>query len=187
MSVVDDLLTANEAKMKKVISHLKEDLASLRAGRATPALLNKITVDYYGAPTPINQVANVTVPEPRMIVITPWDKTMIKELSRAIMASDLGLNPNSDGACIRLNMPMLTEERRKELVKTARKHTEEARVSIRNMRRDIIEGIKKAEKAKTITEDDSTDGQDQAQKLTDKMMKEVDKVIAAKEKEIMEV
>ena len=94
MSVVDDLLTANEAKMKKVISHLKEDLASLRAGRATPALLNKITVDYYGAPTPINQVANVTVPEPRMIVITPWDKTMIKELSRAIMASDLGLNPN---------------------------------------------------------------------------------------------
>ena len=121
MSVVDDLLTANEAKMKKVISHLKEDLASLRAGRATPALLNKITVDYYGAPTPINQVANVTVPEPRMIVITPWDKTMIKELSRAIMASDLGLNPNSDGACIRLNMPMLTEERRKELVKTRKR------------------------------------------------------------------
>lgn len=143
MSVVEELLTANEAKMKKVTAHLKEDLASLRAGRATPALLNKVTVDYYGTPTPVNQVANVTVPEPRMIVITPWDKSMIKDLSRAIMASDLGLTPNSDGTCIRLNMPMLTEERRKELVKTARKHTEEARVSVRNMRRDIIDGIKK--------------------------------------------
>jgi ribosome recycling factor len=187
MTVVEDLLTTNEAKMKKVTAHLREDLASLRAGRATPALLNKVTVDYYGAPTPINQVANVTIPEPRMIVITPWDKSMIKELSRAIMASDLGLTPNSDGACIRLNLPLLTEERRKELVKTARKHTEEARVSIRNMRRDIIDGIKKAEKAKTITEDDSKDGQEQAQKLTDKLMKEIDSIIEAKEKEIMSV
>ncbi|MGI6262461.1 MAG: ribosome recycling factor [Succiniclasticum sp.] len=187
MSVVEDLLTTNEAKMKKVTAHLREDLATLRAGRATPALLNKVTVDYYGAPTPINQVANVTIPEPRMIVITPWDKSMIKELSRAIMASDLGLTPNSDGACIRLNLPLLTEERRKELVKTARKHTEEARVSVRNMRRDIIDGIKKAEKAKTITEDDSKDGQEQAQKLTDKLMKEIDSIIEAKEKEIMSV
>ena len=186
MSVVEELLTANEAKMKKVTAHLKEDLASLRAGRATPALLNKVTVDYYGTPTPVNQVANVTVPEPRMIVITPWDKSMIKDLSRAIMASDLGLTPNSDGTCIRLNMPMLTEERRKELVKTARKHTEEARVSVRNMRRDIIDGIKKAEKAKTITEDDAKDGQDKAQKLTDKLMKDIDSIIEAKEKEIME-
>lgn len=187
MSVVEELLTANEAKMKKVTAHLKEDLAGLRAGRATPALLNKVTVDYYGTPTPVNQVANVTVPEPRMIVITPWDKSMIKDLSRAIMASDLGLTPNSDGTCIRLNMPMLTEERRKELVKTARKHTEEARVSVRNMRRDIIDGIKKAEKAKTITEDDAKDGQDKAQKLTDKLMKDIDSIIEAKEKEIMSV
>lgn len=187
MSVVEELLTANEAKMKKVTAHLKEDLASLRAGRATPALLNKVTVDYYGTPTPVNQVANVTVPEPRMIVITPWDKSMIKDLSRAIMASDLGLTPNSDGTCIRLNMPMLTEERRKELVKTARKHTEEARVSVRNMRRDIIDGIKKAEKAKTITEDDAKDGQDKTQKLTDKLMKDIDSIIEAKEKEIMSV
>ena len=177
MATIEELLTNNEEKMKKTISFLREDLAGLRAGRATPALLNKITVDYYGTPTPIN----------RMIVITPWEKTMIKAISKAIMTSDLGLNPNTDGSVIRLNLPQLTEERRKELVKTANKRTEEARVSIRNMRRDIIEGIKKAEKAKEITEDDSKDGQDKAQKLTDKMMKEIDKVIEAKEKEIMEV
>ena len=156
MATIEELLTTNEEKMKKTISYLREDLAGLRAGRATPALLNKITVDYYGTP-------------------------------KAIMTSDLGLNPNTDGSVIRLNLPQLTEERRKELVKTANKRTEEARVSIRNMRRDIIDGIKKAEKAKEITEDDSKDGQDKAQKLTDKMMKEIDKVIEAKEKEIMEV
>ena len=182
MATIEELLTTNEEKMKKTISYLREDLAGLRAGRATPALLNKITVDYYGTPTPINQVANIGVPEPRMIVITPWEKTMIKAISKAIMTSDLGLNPNTDGSVIRLNLPQLTEERRKELVKTANKRTEEARVSIRNMRRDIIDGIKKAEKAKEITEDDSKDGQDKAQKLTDKMMKEIDKVIEAKEK-----
>ena len=182
MATVEELLQNNEEKMKKTISFLREDLAGLRAGRATPALLNKITVDYYGTPTPINQVANIGVPEPRMIVITPWEKTMIKAISKAIMSSDLGLNPNTDGSVIRLNLPQLTEERRKELVKTANKRTEEARVSVRNMRRDIIDGIKKAEKAKEITEDDSKDGQDKAQKLTDKMMKEIDKVIEAKEK-----
>ena len=174
-------------KMEKTLSVLKRDYGAIRAGRANPAVLDKITIDYYGTPTPINQVANIGVPEPRMIVITPWEKTMVKAISKAIMTSDLGLNPNTDGSVIRLNLPQLTEERRKELVKTANKRTEEARVSIRNMRRDIIEGIKKAEKAKEITEDDSKDGQDKAQKLTDKMMKEIDKVIEAKEKEIMEV
>ncbi|MBQ9696995.1 MAG: ribosome recycling factor [Acidaminococcaceae bacterium] len=187
MATIEELLSTNEEKMKKTISYLREDLAGLRAGRATPALLNKITVDYYGTPTPVNQVANVGVPEPRMIVITPWEKSMIKPIAKAIMTSDLGLNPNTDGSVIRLNLPQLTEERRKELVKTANKRTEEARVSVRGLRRDIIEGIKKAEKAKQITEDDSKDGQDKAQKLTDKMMKEIDKVIEAKEKEIMEV
>ncbi|MBO5587949.1 MAG: ribosome recycling factor [Acidaminococcaceae bacterium] len=187
MATIEEMLASNEDKMKKTISYLREDLAGLRAGRATPALLNKIMVDYYGTPTPVNQVANVAVPEPRMIVITPWEKTMIKAISKAIMTSDLGLNPNTDGSVIRLNLPQLTEDRRKELVKTARKRTEEARVTVRGLRRDIIEGIKKAEKAKQVTEDDSKEGQENAQKLTDKMMKEIDKVIEAKEKEIMEV
>ena len=187
MATIEEMLASNEVKMKKTISYLREDLAGLRAGRATPALLNKIMVDYYGTPTPVNQVANVAVPEPRMIVITPWEKTMIKAISKAIMTSDLGLNPNTDGSVIRLNLPQLTEDRRKELVKTARKRTEEARVTVRGLRRDIIEGIKKAEKAKQVTEDDSKEGQENAQKLTDKMMKEIDKVIEAKEKEIMEV
>lgn len=187
MATIEEMLASNEDKMKKTISYLREDLAGLRAGRATPALLNKIMVDYYGTPTPVNQVANVAVPEPRMIVITPWGKNMIKAISKAIMTSDLGLNPNTDGSVIRLNLPQLTEDRRKELVKTARKRTEEARVTVRGLRRDIIEGIKKAEKAKQVTEDDSKEGQENAQKLTDKMMKEIDKVIEAKEKEIMEV
>lgn len=187
MATIEEMLASNEDKMKKTISYLREDLAGLRAGRATPALLNKIMVDYYGTPTPVNQVANVAVPEPRMIVITPWEKTMIKAISKAIMTSDLGLNPNTDGSVIRLNLPQLTEDRRKELVKAARKRTEEARVTVRGLRRDIIEGIKKAEKAKQVTEDDSKEGQENAQKLTDKMMKEIDKVIEAKEKEIMEV
>lgn len=187
MATIEEMLASNEDKMKKTISYLREDLAGLRAGRATPALLNKIMVDYYGTPTPVNQVANVAVPEPRMIVITPWEKTMIKAISKAIMTSDLGLNPNTDGSVIRLNLPQLTEDRRKDLVKTARKRTEEARVTVRGLRRDIIEGIKKAEKAKQVTEDDSKEGQENAQKLTDKMMKEIDKVIEAKEKEIMEV
>ena len=187
MATIEEMLASNEDKMKKTISYLREDLAGLRAGRATPALLNKIMVDYYGTPTPVNQVANVAVPEPRMIVITPWEKTMIKAISKAIMTSDLGLNPNTDGSVIRLNVPQLTEDRRKELVKTARKRTEEARVTVRGLRRDIIEGIKKAEKAKQVTEDDSKEGQENAQKLTDKMMKEIDKVIEAKAKEIMEV
>ncbi|MBQ9320099.1 MAG: ribosome recycling factor [Acidaminococcaceae bacterium] len=187
MATIEEMLASNEDKMKKTISYLREDLAGLRAGRATPALLNKIMVDYYGTPTPVNQVANVAVPEPRMIVITPWEKNMIKAISKAIMTSDLGLNPNTDGSVIRLNLPQLTEDRRKELVKTARKRTEEARVTVRGLRRDIIEGIKKAEKAKQVTEDDSKEGQENAQKLTDKMMKEIDKVIEAKEKEIMEV
>lgn len=187
MASIEELFTLNEDKMEKVINHLREDLAGLRAGRATPALLNKITVDYYGTPTPVNQVANVSVPEPRMIVITPWEKSMVNPISKAIMTSDLGLNPNTDGAVIRLSLPQLTEERRKELVKTANKHTEEARIGVRNLRRDIIDGVKKAEKAKEITEDESKEGQDKAQKLTDKMMKEIDKVIENKEKEIMEV
>jgi len=183
----EEILDTMESKMNKAVEFLRQDLAALRAGRATPALLNKIKVDYYGTPTPINQVANVSVPEPRTIVIQPWEKNMLKVISKAIMTSDLGLNPNTDSSVIRLNLPQLTEDRRKELVKTARKTTEEARVSVRNLRRDAIESIKKAEKAKTITEDDSKEGQTKVQKIHDKVMVEIDKVIEAKEKEIMEV
>ncbi len=187
MEFIQEVLQKHEPKMKGQMDHLREELAGLRAGRATPALLNNITVDYYGMPTPINQVANISVPEPRMLVIQPWEASMLKEIGKAIMSSDLGLNPNNDGAVIRLNLPMLTEERRKELVKTANKRTEETRVGIRNVRRDIIDEFKKMEKKKEISEDELKVGEEKAQKLTDKYMAEIDKLIEVKEKEIMEV
>lgn len=163
------------------------DLASLRAGRATPSLLEKVMVDYYGSPTPVTQVASVTVPEPRMIVIQPWEKNILKDIEKAIMKSDLGLNPNSDGICIRLNLPQLTEERRKDLVKVVHKKAEEYRVVVRNLRRDANDAIKKTEKAKEITEDEAKKGTEKVQKLTDKVMKEIDAAAANKEKEVMEV
>ena len=144
-------------------------------------------VEYYGTPTPVTQVASVTVPEPRMIVIQPWEKTIMKDIEKAIMKSDLGLNPNSDGVCIRLNLPQLTEERRKDLVKVVHKKAEEYRVVVRNLRRDANDAIKKIEKAKEITEDEAKKGTEKVQKLTDKVMKEIDAVAANKEKEVMEV
>ena len=187
MATVKEITTAMEGKMHKSVDALRVDLASLRAGRATPALLEKVMVEYYGTPTPVNQVASVTVPEPRMIVIQPWEKSLLKNIEKAIMKSDLGLNPNSDGVCIRLNLPQLTEERRKELVKVVHKKAEEYRVVVRNLRRDANEAIKKAEKAKEITEDDVKKGTDQVQKLTDKVMKDIDAGAANNEKEVMEV
>lgn len=144
-------------------------------------------VDYYGSPTPVTQVASVTVPEPRMIVIQPWEKNILKDIEKAIMKSDLGLNPNSDGICIRLNLPQLTEERRKDLVKVVHKKAEEYRVVVRNLRRDANDAIKKTEKAKEITEDEAKKGTEKVQKLTDKVMKEIDAAAANKEKEVMEV
>lgn len=144
-------------------------------------------VDYYGSPTPVTQVASVTVPEPRMIVIQPWEKNILKDIEKAIMKSDLGLNPNSDGICIRLNLPQLTEERRKDLVKVVHKKAEEYRVVVRNLRRDANDAIKKTEKAKEITEDEAKKGTEKVQKLTDKVMKEIDTAAANKEKEVMEV
>ena len=144
-------------------------------------------VEYYGTPTPVTQVASVTVPEPRMIVIQPWEKTIMKDIEKAIMKSDLGLNPNSDGVCIRLNLPQLTEERRKDLVKVVHKKAEEYRVIVRNLRRDANDAIKKIEKAKEITEDEAKKGTEKVQKLTDKVMKDIDAVAANKEKEVMEV
>ena len=173
--------------MKKSVDSLKREYSALRAGRATPALLDRVMIEYYGTPTPVNQVANVSVPEPRMITIQPWDKGMLKDIEKAIMKSDLGLNPNSDGSVIRLNLPQLTQERRTELAKTIHKKAEEAKVAVRNIRRDANDAIKKLEKDKLITEDEQKKAQDEMQKMIDKYVKEIDNVMAAKEKEIMEV
>ena len=187
MAEIKEILSTAQTKMQKTIEVLRVDLASVRAGRASVALLDKVMVEYYGTPTPVNQVASVTVPEPRMIVIQPWEKNLLKDIERAIMKSDLGLNPNSDGSVIRLNLPQLTEERRKELVKTVHKKAEDARVSIRNLRREANDSVKKAEKAKEITEDEAKKANDDIQKMTDKFIKEVDTVMEHKEKEVMEI
>lgn len=185
--MINDVISTNEERIKKSIDALKREFGSLRAGRATPNLLDKIMVDYWGTPTPVNQVAKVSVPEPRMIVIQPWEKPMIHAIEKAIMKSELGLSPNSDGTAIRLSIPQLTQERRKELVKTVSKKAEEAKVAIRNIRRDANDAIKKLEKAKEITEDESKKGQEKFQKLVDKYIKNVDSLKESKEKEIMEV
>lgn len=184
---VKELFTAQEEKMKKALEALRRELAALRAGRATPALLDKITVDYYGSPTPVNQVANIAVPEPRMITIQPWEKNMLAPIEKAILKSDLGLTPSSDGVIIRLSIPQLTQQRRIELTKVIHKKAEEARVVVRNIRRDANEAIKKLEKDKAISEDDTKKAQEDMQKLTDKYVKEVDTAMTVKEKEIMEV
>lgn len=185
--MVKEIIANNEERLEKSIAALKREFGSLRAGRATPSLLDKIMVDYYGTPTPVNQVAKVSVPEPRMILITPWEKSLMHDIEKAIMKSDLGLSPNSDGTAIRLSIPQLTQERRQELVKTVGKKAEEAKVAIRNIRRDGNDAIKKLEKAKEITEDESKKGQESVQKLVDKYIKTVDTLREAKEKEIMEV
>lgn len=182
-----DIFATHEDKMKKALEALRREYLSLRAGRATPALLDKVNVDYYGTPTPVNQVANVSVPEARMITIQPWEKTMLGAIEKAILKSDLGLTPNSDGTIIRLNIPQLTKERRTELAKTIGKKAEDARVAVRNIRRDANDAIKKLEKEKVATEDDSKKAQEDMQKVTDKYIKEIDNTMAAKEKEIMEV
>ncbi len=185
--MVKDILSAQEGRMKKSLESLKQEYGSLRAGRAMPSLLDKVMVDYYGTPTPVNQVAKVSVPEPRMITIQPWEKTLLHDIEKAIMKSDLGLSPNSDGTTIRLAVPQLTQERRKELVKTVNKKAEDTKVAVRNVRRDGNDAIKKLEKAKEITEDESKKGQEDMQKLVDKYIKLIDSAKAAKEKEVMEV
>ncbi|MCE5168089.1 MULTISPECIES: ribosome recycling factor [Paenibacillus] len=175
-----------EERMEKAISALKRELATLRAGRATPALLDRVQVEYYGAMTPVNQLANISTPDSRTLIIQPWDKSSMSEIERAIMKSDLGLTPANDGTIIRLSIPPLTEERRSDLVKQTKKYGEEAKVAIRNVRRDANDDIKKLEKT-TISEDESRRHQEDIQKSTDKYIAEVDKVLAIKEKEIMEV
>ncbi|MGG3279680.1 ribosome recycling factor [Paenibacillus solani] len=175
-----------EERMEKAILALKRDLATLRAGRAAPALLDRITVEYYGAPTPLNQLANISTPDSRTLMIQPWDKSSLADIEKAIMKSDIGLTPANDGNQIRLVVPALTEERRTDLVKMTKKFGEEAKVAIRNIRRDANDDIKKLEKT-DISEDESRRHQDDIQKTTDKFIAEVDKVLVAKEKEIMEV
>ncbi|RJE49157.1 MULTISPECIES: ribosome recycling factor [unclassified Dehalobacter] len=185
--MLNEFLNDAEEKMHKTEEVLKKDLASVRAGRANPAVLDKVSVDYYGTPTPINQLANVSVPDPRMITIQPWDKSSIKDIEKAILKSDLGLTPSNDGVVIRLNIPQLTAERRAEIVKTVKKKAEDAKVAVRNIRRELIDEIKQLEKDKTVSEDDSKKGQEKAQKLTDKIVKDIDDILEKKEKEIMEV
>ena len=183
---MNEKLQTYEGKMKKTMANLDSELATIRAGRANPNVLNKIMVDYYGSPTPIQQVANVSVPEPRMIQIQPWEKSMLKVIEKAILTSDLGINPANDGSSVRLVFPELTEERRKELVKDVRKKEEAAKVAIRNIRRDGNDAFKKL-KGSDISEDEIKDMEDDLQKMTDKFVKEVDKAVEAKSKEVMTV
>lgn len=183
---MDQRVAVYDEKMKKAIEFLKSDLGSIRAGRANPHVLDKLRVDYYGTPTPIQQCGNVTVPEPRMIQIAPWDKTLLKEIEKAIMVSDIGINPTNDGSVIRLVFPELTEERRKDLAKEVSKKGEEGKVAIRNIRRDGNDSFKKLAKTE-ISEDEIKDLEDSLQKLTDKYIKEVDGIVDEKKKEIMTV
>ncbi|WP_250673855.1 ribosome recycling factor [Paraclostridium ghonii] len=176
-----------EEKMNKTIEALKSEFTTIRAGRANAQMLDKIRVDYYGTPTPINQVGAISVPEPRTLMINPWDKTAMGEIEKAIRNSDLGLNPTNDGQIIRISVPALTEERRKELAKQAGKVSEEFKVRLRNERRDANDKLKKMEKEGEITEDDLKKSQDEVQKLTDKFVKEVDSLLKAKEQDIMAV
>ena len=176
-----------EEKMRKSIDAVNADFASVRAGRANASVLDRISVDYYGSPTPIQQIAAIASPDPRQLVITPWDGTALKPIERAIQESDLGINPQNDGKSIRLNFPQLTEERRKELVKQIRKYAEGGKVAIRNIRRDAMETFKKKQKASEITEDDLKIIEKDLQKLTDDYIKEVERIADEKEKELMEI
>lgn len=181
------LLSDAEKNMQKSVEVVNKEFASLRAGRATPALLDKIMVQYYGTPTPVNQLANINIPEARLLVIQPWDKNALPEIEKAILKSDLGITPASDGNVIRLAVPQLTKERRADLVKVIKKKAEEGRVAVRNLRRDANDGLKSQQKSGEISEDELRRLQDEVQKLTDKYIKEIDALFAAKEKEILTI
>ena len=185
--MIDDIMMTAEEKMQKSCAVYERDMMGLRAGRANPKLLDRIMVDYYGTPTPIPQIGNISSPEPRLLVIAPWEAKMIPQVEKAIQKSDLGLNPSNDGKIIRLVFPELNEERRKDLTKVASKGAEETKVAVRNIRRDAVDQIKKLKKNNEITEDDQKDAEEEIQKMTDKAIKEVDDIFAKKEKEIMEV
>ncbi|MCE5188898.1 MAG: ribosome recycling factor [Eubacteriales bacterium] len=185
--MANEILDSTKERMQKTIAVLKSELGGLRAGRANPQLLDRILVDYYGTPTPIQQLGNISTPEPRMLLISVWDNKAIPAIEKAIQKSDLGINPANDGKVIRLLFPELNEERRKELVKVVKKKGEESKIAIRAIRRDANEQIKKEEKDKVLTEDDRKELDDKVQKLTDDLIKEIDAILAAKEKEILSV
>jgi ribosome recycling factor len=184
---MNELIKNTEEKMNKTVGVLERDYKAIRAGRANASVLDRITVDYYGAPTPIEQMAAVSVPEPRVLMIQPWDASTLKTIEKAILTSDIGINPQNDGRVIRLSFPPLTEERRKEIVKEVKKVSEDSKVAVRNTRRDAIEKLKALKKANTITEDDVANGEKKIQNLTDKYCKEIDELAATKEKEILEI
>ena len=184
---MNELIKNTEEKMTKSIDALDREYKSVRAGRANAAVLDRVNVDYYGVPTPVQQMAAISVPEPRTLLITPWDKSTLKDIEKAILTSEIGINPQNDGICIRLNFPPLTEERRKDIVKDIRKKGEDAKVAIRNQRRDAIDKLKALKKNNAITEDDEANGEKKIQNLTDKFCKEVDELANLKEKEIMEI
>lgn len=182
-----ELLNDTELRMEKSITALENEYKSIRAGRANASVLDRVTVDYYGVPTPIQQMAAVSVPEPRTLLIQPWDASTLKSIEKAILTSDVGINPQNDGKVIRLNFPPLTEERRKEIVKDVRKKGEDAKIALRNQRRDALDKLKGLKKSNQITEDDEANGEKKIQNLTDKFCKDVDSLTAIKEKEIMEI
>jgi ribosome recycling factor len=185
--VAADILSEAENKMHHAIDNLRKELAGIRTGRAAPGLVDRVQVDYYGAPTPLNQLANVSAPEPRMLVIQPWERNMIPAIEKAILKSDLGLTPSNDGRLIRLINPQLTEERRRDLVKVVRRRVEEGRVAVRNVRREAHDDLRDMEKEKLISEDDAKRAQERLQKVTDAMIAEVDQTGQKKEEEILEV
>ena len=185
--MVKEILSKADEKMKKSITVLKSDLASLKAGRANPTMLDRIEVEYYGSMMPINQVANVSAPEPRILTIAPWEKSTLKAIEKAILKSDLGINPSNDGTIIRLVVPELTEETRKNLVKTVKKYGEETKVAVRSVRRDANDKVKALKKNSEISEDEEKKAEDDMQKITDGHVKEIDKIVEAKEKEIMSI
>lgn len=185
--MIKEALTEAEARMKGAVRAFEDDLAAIRTGRASPALVEKLTVDYYGTQTPLIQLATITVPEPRLLAIRPFDPATIRDIERAILASDLGLTPSNDGKLIRLNIPTLTEERRHELVRVVRNRAEEARVANRNVRRDVLNDLREFEREKIISEDDLKRGEDELQKLTDHYIEQINEICQRKEKEVLEV
>jgi ribosome recycling factor len=184
---MNELLKNTEEKMGKSIDALEREYKAVRAGRANAGVLDRVMVDYYGVPTPIQQMAAVSVPEARTLLIAPWDKSTLKDIEKAILTSEIGINPQNDGTSIRLNFPPLTEERRKEIVKEIRKKGEDAKVAVRNQRRDALDKLKSLKKNNAITEDDESNGEKKIQNLTDKFCKEIDEIASNKEKEIMEI
>ena len=185
--MIDDILSETSKKMGKAIDAMKRELATIRTGRATPAIVDHIKVDYYGVPTPLNQIATVSVPEARLLMIQPWDRQALSSMEKAIVKSDLGLNPSNDGNMIRLRTPQLTEERRKELIRVVRKRVEEGRVALRNVRRSALEEIRELERKKDISQDEQKRAQERLQELTDSFIEEVEKVGRGKEEELLEV